>query len=82
MPPSGASRSDHPHVRPPLRVRAVDGTAVVDIINAGTLYAEEDISHLSTQLRCLAEAEHTRLVLNFREVHSMSSDVLGLLAAL
>jgi anti-anti-sigma factor len=80
--PAGASRSDRPHPRPALRVRAVDGTAVVDIINAETLYAEEDISHLSNQLRRLAEDGHTRIVLNFREVHTMSSDVLGMLAAL
>jgi len=82
LPPGGASRSDHPHRRPALRVRAVDGTAVVDIINAETLYAEEDISHLSNQLLRLAEDGHTRLVLNFRKVHTMSSNVLGMLAAL
>jgi anti-sigma B factor antagonist len=82
LPPGGTSRSDHPHRRPALRVRAVEGTAVVDIINAETLYAEEDISHLANQLRRLAEDGHTRLVLNFREVHTMSSDVLAMLAAL
>src|SRR6478672_1239335 len=82
LPLGGASRSDRPHQRPALRVRTVDGTAVVDIINAETLYAEEDISHLANQLHHLAEDGHTRLVLNFREVHTMSSDVLGVLAAL
>src|SRR5271166_4624266 len=82
LPPGGASRSDRPHQRPALRVRAVDGTAAVDIINAEPLFAEEDISHLADQLRRLAENGHTRLVLNFREVHTMSSDVLGMLAAL
>ncbi len=82
LPPGGAFRSDRPHRRPTLRVRAVDGTAAVDIINAETLFAEEDISHLANQLRRLAEDEHTRLVLNFREVHTMSSDVLAMLAAL
>ena len=82
LPPGGASRSDRPHRRPALRVRAVDGTTIVDIINAETLYAEEDISHLADQLRRLAEDGHTRLVLNFREVHTISSDVLGMLAAL
>ena len=82
LPPGGASRSDRPHRRPALRVRAVDGTAVVNIINAETLYAEEDISHLADQLHRLAEGGHTRLVLNFREVRTMSSDVLGMLAAL
>jgi anti-anti-sigma factor len=30
----------------------------------------------------VAEDGHTRLVLNFREVHTMSSDVLAMLAAL
>jgi anti-anti-sigma factor len=81
-PPGGASRSDRPHRRPTLRVRAADGTAVADIINAEALYAEEDISHLADQLLRLAEDGHTCLVLNFREVHTMSSDVLGMLAAL
>jgi anti-sigma B factor antagonist len=80
-PPGGASRSDRPHRRPAVRVRAVDGTAVADIINAETLYAEGDISHLADQLHRLAEGGHTRLVLNFREVRTMSSDVLGMLAA-
>src|SRR5262245_22113567 len=82
LPPGGASRSDRPNRRPALRVRAVDRTAVVDIIHAETLYAEEDISHLANQLRRMAEEGHTRLVLNFREVHTMSSDVLAMLAAL
>jgi anti-anti-sigma factor len=82
LPPGGAFRSDRPHRRPTLRVRAVDGTAAVDIINAETLFAEEDISHLANQLRRLAEDWHSRLVLNFREVHTMSSDVLAMLAAL
>jgi hypothetical protein len=82
LPPGGAFHPDHPHRRPALRVRVVDGTAVFEIMNAETLCAEEDISHLAKQLCCLAEAEHTRLVLNFREVHTMSSDLLGMLAAL
>src|SRR3954452_24086889 len=82
LPPGGASGFDSPHRRPALRVQAVDGTAVVDIINAENLYAEEDISHLANQLLRLAEDGHTRLVLNFREVRTMSSDVLGMLAAL
>ena len=82
LPPGGVSRSDRPHRRLALQVRAVDGTAVIDIINAETLYAEEDISHLSNQLRRLAEDGHTRIVLNFREVHTMSSDVLAMLLAL
>ena len=82
LPPGGASRSDRPHRRPALRGRAVDGTTVVYIINAESLYAEQDISHLANQLSRLAEDGYTRLVLNFCEVHTMSSDVLGMLAAL
>jgi anti-anti-sigma factor len=82
LPPGGAYGSDRPHRRPALRVRAIDGTAFVDIINAENLYAKEDISHLANQLRRLAEDGHARLVLNFRQVHTMSSDVLGMLAAL
>jgi len=41
LPPGGASRSEHSYRRPALRVRAVDGTVVVYIINAETLYAKE-----------------------------------------
>jgi anti-anti-sigma factor len=80
-PSGGAFRFDRRHRRPALRARAVDGTVHVEIINAETLYAEEDISHLADQLHRLAEDGHTRLVLSFREVHTMSSDVLGMLAA-
>jgi hypothetical protein len=57
LPPGGASHSDHPHRRPALRVRAVDGTAVFDIINVETLCAEEDISHLANQLSSPHEIE-------------------------
>ena len=61
-PPDGASRSHRPHRRPALSVRAVDGTAHVEIINAETFYAEADISRLADQLHSLAEGGHTRLV--------------------
>ena len=80
--PVHPSRSGRPDTRLDLHVRAVDGTTVVDIRNAETLFAADDISDLGNQLHGLVEAGHTELLLNFHAVRSMSSDVLGLLASL
>jgi len=68
--------------RPTVRVRTVGGTTVVDILNAESLFAADDISNLGQHLQGLVEAGHNQLLLNFHAVRSMSSDVLGLLAAL
>jgi anti-anti-sigma factor len=68
--------------RPTVRVRTVDGTTVVDILNAETLFAADDILDLGDHLHGLVEAGHNQLLLNFDSVRSMSSDVLGLLAGL
>jgi anti-anti-sigma factor len=80
--PVHPSRSGRPNGRLDLQVRAIDGTTVVDILNAETLFAADDISDLGDQLDGLIEAGHNQLLLNFRAVRSMSSDVLGVLAAL
>jgi anti-anti-sigma factor len=82
LPPVHASRSARQNRRLDLQVRTVGGTTVVDILNAETLFAEADISDLGDQLHGLVEAGHTQLLLNFHAVRTMSSDVLGLLAAL
>ena len=68
--------------RPTVRVRTVDGSTVVDILNAETLFSADDISDLGDHLHRLVEAGHSQLLVNFQAVRSMSSDVLGLLAAL
>jgi anti-sigma B factor antagonist len=75
-------RSPIPDRRPAIRVRAAEGTTVAVILDAEVLFAEEDISHLSEQLHRLANSGPTRLMLDFRGVRWMSSDVLGMLAAL
>ncbi len=51
-------------------------------LNAEVLFAEEAIADLTAQLRRLVEAGHTRIVLDFRRVRLVSSDVLGTLAGL
>jgi anti-anti-sigma factor len=76
------SSSCRPKGRLALHVRAIDGTTVVDIRNAETLFAADDISDLGDQLHGLIEAGHNDLLLNFYAVRTMSSDVLGLLAVL
>jgi hypothetical protein len=80
--PDLARRAGELHRRPALQVRGLNGFTVVDIQNAESLFAGEDISDLSAQLHSLVETGHIHLVLNFRGVRSMSSDVLGTLAGL
>jgi anti-anti-sigma factor len=67
---------------PRLSVRVIDGLAVVDIVNADVLFEEGAIRELSTQLHRLVGEGSTRLLLNFRGVRYMSSDVLATLAGL
>jgi anti-anti-sigma factor len=55
---------------------------VVDILGAESLFDGDDIATLGAQLRHLADGGAERLVLNFAGVRAMSSDVLGILAAL
>ncbi len=68
--------------RPTIRVRTVGGSTIVEVRDAEVLFAQDDIGELAGQLRRLVEAGHTRLVLDFSGVRSMSSDVLGTLAGL
>src|SRR5439155_4157205 len=68
--------------RPTVRARLVDGITVVEVLDAETLFTAEAIADLTAQLRRLVEAGHTRMVLDFRGVRSVSSDVLGTLAGL
>jgi anti-anti-sigma factor len=68
--------------RPTIRVRTVEGSTFVDVLDAEVLFNPEDIAELAGPLRRLVEAGHTRLVLDFSGVRSMSSDVLGTLAGL
>ena len=68
--------------RPTVRARLVNGITIVEILDAETLFTAEAIADLTAQLRRLVEAGHTRIVLDFRAVRSVSSDVLGTLAGL
>ena len=65
-----------------LRIRKLGGVAEVDILGAESLFDSDDIGALGAQLRSLADDGADRLVLNFAGVRSISSDVLGILAAL
>jgi anti-sigma B factor antagonist len=65
-----------------LNVRAIESLLLVDILNSDALFNWEILSDLSAQLHRLIEAGHTHLVLNFSGIRFMSSDVLGILAAL
>jgi anti-anti-sigma factor len=65
-----------------LSVRVIERLSLVDIQNAEALFDLGILGDLSTQLHRLIDAGHTRLVLNFSGVRVMSSDVLGILAAL
>ena len=68
--------------RPTIRVRTAEGAPIVEVRDAEVLFAGDDIAELAGQLQRLVEAGHTRLVLDFSGVRSMSSDVLGMLVEL
>jgi len=66
-----------------LRVRDVDGVAVVDFVDAGLMFESSLVRELGEELERLA-AEHPthRLILDFREVQYISSTMLGQLVRL
>jgi anti-anti-sigma factor len=80
--PAAAPATAASDERPTVRAGIVDGITVVEVLDAETLFTEEAIADLTAQLRRLVEAGHTRMVLDFRAVRSVSSDVLGTLAGL
>jgi anti-anti-sigma factor len=71
-----------PNGQPRLRVRVVDGIAVVDFENAEGLFAEDVIQELGDRLYRLVDEGNSRLVLNFAGVHYMSCAFLGKLVGL
>jgi anti-sigma B factor antagonist len=77
-----ASTSMVPDGLPRLRVRDVDGLAVVDFVNAEVLFEGGTIRELSTQLHHLIEEGHTRLLLNLDGIRSMSGSMLATLLGL
>jgi hypothetical protein len=69
--------------RPRLRVRTVERTALVRFADAEFLFEESAVRAVGEQLdRLITEGGQTRLVLNFRGVRYMSSDLLAALAGL
>jgi anti-anti-sigma factor len=68
--------------RPTIRVRTLEGSTIVEVLDVEDLFTQDDIGELARQFRRLVESGHTRLVLDFSGIRSMSSDVLGTLAGL
>ena len=68
---------------PRLRVRTIERTAIVRFVDAEILFEDAAMRAVSQQLHQLVRDEgHTRLVVNFAGVSYLSSEVLGILAAL
>src|SRR4051794_26013343 len=67
---------------PRLRVQAIERTVVVRFRDAEILFEEAVVRAVSQQLHRLVQEGHTRLVVNFAGVRYISSEVLGVLAAL
>jgi anti-sigma B factor antagonist len=65
-----------------LRVRTIERTAIVRFEDAEVLFEESAVHVVGQQLHRLIEEGHTRLVVNFRGVQYLSSEVLGILAGL
>jgi len=77
------SRTGAVHGETPLLcVRVIGGLAVVDIINAEFLFEERALREIGRQLHGIVKQGHTRLLVNFGEVRSMSSEVIATLAGL
>jgi anti-anti-sigma factor len=66
---------------PRLRVRWVERATILRFEDAEILFEESAVRAVSEQLHRLVEEGHTRLLLNFGGVRYLSSDVLGILAA-
>jgi anti-sigma B factor antagonist len=81
----GEDREDPPSavVRPHLRVRLLERTALIRFEGAELLLDEAIVRELDQQLdRLIRSHGRSRLVLNFDGVRYLSSDVLGKLARL
>jgi anti-sigma B factor antagonist len=73
------SPSPHPH----LRVRPVEGVAVVSLVDAEIVYEEAVVRALGDELsELLDRPEPPRLLLDFQDVRYISSSMLATLVAL
>jgi anti-anti-sigma factor len=68
-------------VPPRLRVRTIERTAILRFEGAELLFEESAVRAVSDQLNRLVDEGHTELLVNFGGVRYLSSDVLGILAA-
>jgi len=68
-------------VPPRLRVRTIERAAILRFEGAEILFEESAVRAVSEQLNRLVEEGHIRLLVNFGGVRYLSSDVLGILAA-
>ena len=66
---------------PRLRVRTIERAAILRFEGAEILFEESAVRAVSEQLNRLVEEGHIRLLVNFGGVRYLSSDVLGILAA-
>jgi len=66
-----------------LRIRNVDGVAVVGFVDSGLLYATELVLEIGEELKSLVkDLKYTRVLLNFEDVQYVSSTMLAQLAHL
>jgi len=66
-----------------LRVRDVDGVAVVGFVDSGLLYATDLVQDIGQELKALvADLHHTKILLDFTNVQYLSSTMLAQLAHL
>jgi anti-sigma B factor antagonist/stage II sporulation protein AA (anti-sigma F factor antagonist) len=66
---------------PRLRVQTIERAAILRFEGAEILFEESAVRAVSEQLHRLVEEGHIRLLVNFGGVRYLSSDVLGILAA-
>jgi anti-sigma B factor antagonist len=71
-----------PDEYPRLRVQTVEGVAIVRFEGIESLFEESGVRAVRDQLNRLIEQGHIRLLVNFTGVRYLTSDVLGILAAL
>ena len=77
-PGNSPAQADAP---PRLRVRTIERAAILRFEGAEILFEESAVRAVSEQLNRLVEEGRIRLLVNFGGVRYLSSDVLGILAA-
>jgi anti-sigma B factor antagonist len=66
-----------------LKLRDVDGVAVVDFVNADIVYASAVVEEIGQELHSLlSKYSLTKILLNFKDVQYVTSSMLGQLAHL